>query len=426
MYNYHANAILIIDATLLGASIFLAIVILLYILMKEHNDTIRDNKLVEIKKGLYKFFQSGKSGTACFNLAAKATVQQFLDIEGNRRRDAVFFNQTEQALFKKCFVTADSMKLVERTARSSRNKWRRIEAIIALGYCEKESAISILRKALKSKDTDIVYFSVIALGQLKTNSSAELLLGLLKRDPFMRRKVVSILETFPDSLAEGVLKLVDEGDPSLRVWAVKLLSKLKPAQYRKRIETLTRDPSDEMRAAACECLGSIGSKDSESALVKALTDEAWFVRMYAVRALAKILGEKSIPLIMKMVNDGSLYVLDSVKTALKDNIRASLPYIEKILQEGDGFAKSMCLEALDSSGYLQTLLKDLFSEDKNTRDAANRIFKSILTLQTYFGIESAMKTLDLSLQKKVLDLIRSVDSMIADNIEKRLSGGAGI
>ncbi|MDD5437134.1 MAG: hypothetical protein PHX20_06275, partial [Candidatus Omnitrophica bacterium] len=98
MYSYHADLIFKIDAILLCASIILTLLILLYILVKNHNDALRDKKLLEIKHSLYTLFQSGLQDKTCLGTISKATVQQFLDIKGNRRRDAVFFNQSEQEL----------------------------------------------------------------------------------------------------------------------------------------------------------------------------------------------------------------------------------------------------------------------------------------------------------------------------------------
>ncbi|MDD5437269.1 MAG: HEAT repeat domain-containing protein, partial [Candidatus Omnitrophica bacterium] len=337
--------------------------------------------LLEIKHSLYTLFQSGLQDKTCLGTISKATVQQFLDIKGNRRLDAVFFNQSEQELFKECFIHSDTLKRAEETAGSSRNRWHRIEAILALGYAGKEGAVRIIREALNDKDPDIAYFSAIALGQLKTEASADALLDALRKTPALRRKIASILEAFP-FITDKVMAMAEEKDPVIRFWAIKLISKLKPGRYRGKIEAFAEDPSDDVRAAACECLGVIGDEGSEPVLVKHLKDDAWFVRMYAVRALSKTLGERSIPIILKCMHDGSLYVLGSIKTAIKDNILTALPYFKNVLDGGDSFARSMFLEAIESS---------------------------------------LMETEDASMRRKILDSLRQIDGTIAEQMEKWLN-----
>ncbi|MFA5143059.1 MAG: HEAT repeat domain-containing protein [Candidatus Omnitrophota bacterium] len=349
MYNYHADLIIKIDVILLGASLLLAAAIVLYILVKRHTNALRDKGLLELKRALYTLFQSGNEDKTCLGTVAGSSVQQFLDIQGNRRRDAVFFNQKEQALFRECFVSSRALRRAEEAARNSHNKWQRIEAIIALGYSGKEETVRILRKSLTAKDQDIHYFTAIALAQMKTADSAHALIGLLEQDHFMQRKLVSLLESFPAGIAGDIIKLLDEKDPSVRFWALKLLPKFKPMQCRKKVEALAGDPSDKVRAAVCECLGALGGKESRPVLEKCLEDETWFVRMRAVQALAQTLGGESIPVILGSLNDGSIPVLDTVKAAIKDNILAALPYMKKTFLEGDDFARRLCLEAIESS-----------------------------------------------------------------------------
>lgn len=350
MYNYHAPLVWKIDAALLCLSLALVFAIFIYNFIKEYFESKRNRKLLEIKKELSRFALSGrKDKKVCYSIGAPFTPQQFLDIATNRRRDVVFFNEREQLLFKDCFVSHQTILAMGRIASGAGNKWRRIEAIAALGYTGKEEALPVLEKTAADKDEDVSYFSALSLGQIKTVTSAKILLDLLRARPFARRKIASILESFPPETANDIIKLTKEKDPDVRFWAIKLLSTLKPEQYRGRIEELTSDESPDVRAASCECLGKFGNKESRDVVMHGLKDDAWFVRMHAVRALSKILGKDSIPLIIGLINDGSLSVIDSVKAAMVSNIEAARPYIEKIMAGKDEFAKKICAEALSLS-----------------------------------------------------------------------------
>jgi hypothetical protein len=420
-YNYHGEIISIIDLILLCASVFLGILIFAYIVIKERADDTRNRKLTEIKENLYRLFLSGKPVSARDKTASNATVQQFVDVETNRRRDAVFFNQYEQDIFKKCFLTADTIKTLEETAKKSRNKWRRIEAIIALGLWGDESVVTILQEALKSKDPDISYFAILAVSQTKKMFPAIALLNLLKRDPNSRRKVVAALEYFPQEISDEIIKLTRDPDPAVRYWSLRLLVKFKPVKYRIDIEKLTKDESPDVRAAACDCLGDIGNNESAETIKRCLRDDVWFVRMHAVRALSKLIGEESVAAIIDLLNDGSLYVLDSVKNVMTVYIRAALPYVKTLLEGTDALAKKICLEAMENSGYFGELIKKVSAEGEGKPSEERKLFENTVRAGAHFGIEAALEKIDSASRDRVLRLIKKIDAPLAEHFEKKLS-----
>ena len=312
--------------------------------------------LLNIKRNVYELALSEEKDRTCLPVATKATPQQFLDVETNRNR-TVFFNSAEQEVFKRCFFSPSRLAKLGKTALKAGNKWRRIEALLALGYAQAESAVKILKSTILNKDGDISYFSIISLGQLKTPEAAKILLDFVKKSSFGRYKIASILESFPPEITGGVIELTKSHDPQLRAWAVNLLYKFKPVYYHKEIEALTKDESDDVRAAACRCLGKLAISSAKSALSKCLKDASWLVRSNAVIALSDAFGAECVGDIIGLINDGSISVIDSVKEVMSRHIEISLPYIEQILKQEDGFAKRTVSEALDKAGYDPLTLK---------------------------------------------------------------------
>ena len=355
-HNYHTDLVIKIDFVLLLASILLTIIIILYSAAREYRDRRRRRGLLNIKKNVYEMALSGREDL-CIPAASGASAQQFLDVATNRLREVVFFNSEEQEIFKHCFITPERIAEFERIAKVSGNKWRRIEAILALGYTHAESAVDSLEETLHSKDDDMSYFSVIALGQIRTAKSAKALLEVAKMSSFARYKIAAVLEGFPAQTAEEIIALKTDADPALRVWALNLLSKFRPARFRGEIEDMTGDASADVRAAACYCLGELGGHESKKALLKCLSDDFWLVRANAVMALSKVMGADCLPEIVNLINDGSLSVIESVKNVMALHIEKSLPYVEKIFRGEDGLAKKVATEALEQAGYDPKTLK---------------------------------------------------------------------
>ncbi|MCX5679059.1 MAG: HEAT repeat domain-containing protein, partial [Candidatus Omnitrophica bacterium] len=288
------------------------------------------------------------SANICAPFAGDSTPQQFLDVETNR--DSVFFNKNEQEAFRSCFKDPEKIKKIEKTAYKSFNKWRRIEAMLTLSYLDNKNAPAIFEISLQSKDDDIRYFSVIALGEMKSDSSARILVDLIRKDGFSRRKIVSVLESFPPEVtASYTIPLLKDNRPDVRFWALKLLSRLDPGKYLSVISMLVKDPSDEVRSAACECLGNTGKTGAAEALYSSLKDDSWVVRSAAVKALSNLLGNACLPKVTKLIKDNSLSVIYSVKEAMVAHIEAAIPYIERIMETDDKMAKIMCVEALEEA-----------------------------------------------------------------------------
>lgn len=350
------------------------------------------------------------SGEKTVKSASSATPRLFLDVITNRNRDLVFFNESEQKLFKDCFVNAKRLAQLERIAFKSRNKWLRIEAILSLGYAQDLSALNILNKTILDKDEDVAYFSIIALGQIKTVQSAEILIGFLEKNASLGFKIASILESFPPEIIRKLSPLLKSEFPLVRFWALKIITKFKPAELIKDIESLILDESAEVRAAACECLGAIGKREVKNSLSKCLKDDSWIVRVNALKAFSQILGKDCLPEAMKLINDGSLSVIDAVKDVVAANIEAALPYIEMFLSGEDGIAKRVSIEALEISNYIVEILKGVLSPDASRKTASLKLLEGMIKSGARFSLEAASNNFEPDSRNRLLEIINNISS----------------
>lgn len=409
MYNYHVDIIWAVNYALIVILFTAILVIMSSALIRDRLWERRRRSLSGIKKDVYEMILSGTntSPAACQPFTSAITPQQFIDISTNRNIEAAFFNDSEQQFLKSCFVNQEEVVKLEKTAAKSRNKWQRIEAILALGYTQEGGAVDILKKSLSSRDRDIVYFSIIALGQIKTVQSAKVLLDFLRKDPANSYKIVSILQAFPGEIAEEVVKLINYHDPLIRVWALKLLSKFASKEHLNKVLKLIHDTSAEARSAVCDCLGNIGGKEAITDLTRCLKDDSWLVRKHSVSALGKVMGSAAVPEIIGLINDASWSVLEAVKNVMTDHIETSLPYIEKFLESEYDIAKRYSVLALQDSGYIAKLLKDL--AEGHNKDKTGKLLKGIIATGMHSGIDSALGKLDPSMQKKAMDALAGIE-----------------
>ncbi len=407
MYNYYIDIIWTVNAVLACVVALTCIVIILTAALNNYLWEKRRQSLLNIKKYIYEFILSHKSSSsaACLSFVNGVTPQQFIDIKTNRRIDAAFFNDSEQQFLKSCFVMPEALAKLEDTALRSGNKWRKIEAILCLGYAQTRSAVDILKKTIRNKDRDVAYFSIISLGQIRTVPAANALLEFLKKDPSNSYKIVSILETFPKDIADDVFKLTDYHDPLVRYWALTLLSKFTSRDHIGKLEKFTEDMVPEIRAAACDCLGNTGSMDAKSALTRCLKDDNWLVKSRAIYALGKIMKDAALPEVAALINDPSWVVLGAVKAVMADHIEASLPYIGKFLAGDYEIAKKYSVLALQDSGHMEKLLKEAISG----KTSAVRLMQGVVRSKFHSGLDAALGALDPADREKALEVIMDTE-----------------
>lgn len=213
------------------------------------------------------------------------TERELLDLERNRKS---YVSRRVRGYLREILTNTGRTDKLEKTALGRGDKWHRIEALRCLGYINAPGTLQILARLLHDEDEDISYYSLLALGHLKTVPAAAALLEFMSERPALAYKIASLLEGFPPAAAGEVARHLESPNPTMRFWALKLLSKFKEPNVADTAERLTEDASPDVRAAACEYLGLSGARKFERVLLKRLGDNLWFVRLHAKRALERM------------------------------------------------------------------------------------------------------------------------------------------
>src|SRR3989338_3952196 len=245
------------DEILLAFAILSSLFIIIYALVKRILSTRHDRTVARNTKNIQDIMLKGPSVNRedWLALIDGFTINDFFEIV--KSKEALAFKKNSDR-FKDCLYESGKLTKIEDIAKKSLMKWKRVTAIITLGYINAPSSLAILEKTILDKDEDISYYSMLSLGQIKNNVSAKILLDFLEKRVYSGYKIVSVLENFPSTIVDEVIKKTGSNDPITRFWAIKLLTKFKPKEYMKKIEEFTRDKSPDVRAAACEFLGELG------------------------------------------------------------------------------------------------------------------------------------------------------------------------
>ena len=313
---------------------------------------------------------------------------------------------------------------LEQRAAHEKNKWQRIEATKCIGHISSPTALEILGQNLDEQDDDIQYFAMLALSYIRTPAAAQIMLKFLTRGVISGHKVVAALEAFPATMLPDVYRTLEDADEKSRFWLLKLLSTFKPKEAVPVVVKYTADTSADVRAAACECLGAVGSAEARDALQRCVQDEVWYVRLQAVRALARILGVACLPQLLPLLGkEPSVLVQESIKSVLTRDEKAVLSTTEDLLSQEDQTVKAWCVNALVDSNNVIKLLAQCIAGPAQERERAVSLLKKLIQSNIHFGLKETLAQFQPEARRRLLAVVGSIDSGLAERMEPEVPEG---
>jgi HEAT repeat protein len=161
--------------------------------------------------------------------------------------------------------------------------------------------------------------------------------------------------------------------------ALSALGKIGEESYASKISEALTDSNWEVRLAAAEALGLMGTKakGEASALMGVLEDDAYVVRAMACSALAELKDESAVPRLIECFEDSSYSVRAAAVTALGQMGEAAEEYthdVFKLLNDSVGFVKGAAAKTLSKLGdqganYAGVVATLLYDDDPDLRVA---------------------------------------------------------
>ncbi|MDD4202318.1 MAG: hypothetical protein PHQ52_02515 [Candidatus Omnitrophica bacterium] len=312
---------------------------------------------------------------------------------------------------------------VEKIAVRGRNKWKRIEAILALSYINPSYALKVVSQTIYDKDEDIVSFSLEALRNIRTNESAQIILEGIKKHIYSGYKAASIVSVFPCSVAEVFAKEIDSEDENLRFWCIRIIAHLKASQYSSQVANHINDISANVRSSVCEYLGLIKANDLAEMVLEKLSDNIWFVRLRALQSIEQIMAGDCIDNVAPLIRDKSWAVVETAKQIMVKYPMKSIRYAKEYLFDIDTNIHKIGVEIIDASRYTDKMLEGILSSDDKEREESVEMLRIMLKTGVEIELEPALRESSEHARNLLIKIIGTVDGkkakQLQDIMEKR-------
>jgi len=264
----------------------------------------------------------------------------------------------------------------------SRRWWRRAEAAEKLGLAGSQRAIQPLSQSLDDEMPEVRLRAAKALGQLGGVASARKLVRALNEPNrwstirvadiligMGRDSVNAVIEAFDGLTREGQLAVID------------IVGRVRPLSATPWLLERARDESTDIRARACHALGSIGDPAVSETLIAALDDAEWPVRAMAAKALGRMSQVDAIPQLSRALRDRQWWVRHNSARALRAIGPRGLEALEKLITDGDAFAREQAVLMLEEAGRVDERAGEL-AQTGPASTTARSFFKRIVAAGT--------------------------------------------
>jgi len=248
--------------------------------------------------------------------------------------------------------------------------------------------------------------------EIKKESTAYMILPLLREDSFLRNTAIIILKEMGKIAVPLFRMLMKDKDDDVRKFILDLIYEIEYCDYPEEIVAmLTADSNANVRASAAKTLGKLKHKAAIPYLLQALQDEEW-VCFSALEALADFRDGVSVAPILALLNSSSEAVRFAAIEALGQlSAPEACDTLIKHMATADELEKRGILKSLVQIGNIPSIphISEMLIEMLSDEDWDNKI----VALKG-LSILKECKALN-----RIVDLAGSLDTSVPENEDKQ-------
>lgn len=240
--------------------------------------------------------------------------------------------------------------------RSAREKWRRAASLRVLFRMNHREALPLLARAGGEPDSEIAALAFALLGSSSDPKAMDILFDGLRGQRHRASRIAIHIEQSPQAIAGRLKALLDDADPSLRLWGATLLARYPDEDVEGDLARLTSDADPRVRKAAIQTLGKTGDELAAERGVALLTDPYPYVRAHAARTLGELGRSDLADQVTLLLGDADWWVRLAARESLEMMGSDVWPVLMRSLNHADRFVRNGAAEVFQNVGVLDSLI----------------------------------------------------------------------
>jgi HEAT repeat protein len=297
-------------------------------------------------------------------------------------------------------------RLLERAG--SRRRWRRVEAILHLGWLAPPEAVDALAARLHDGDEETARAAARALAGYRERAAYDALLAALAGGRRPRSRMAAVLERsrVRDPLPSLEAAAAHPEGP-VRFWAAYLLGRTGLPGAFPALARLAVDPDPNVRANATEALGGLRHPDAVPLVRARLRDDVWYVRSHAAKAAGALRDPRLLGGVAALFRDPHWWVRQNAMLALERFGQGAVPRLAEALDDPDRFARNTAVEALGRLGAVAEQVERLGGTGPDAR-AARGFLLAFGRAEGVRALEDALATAAPRAQERLVEVLAEV------------------
>jgi len=226
------------------------------------------------------------------------------------------------------------------------SRYERAHACRMLADFDAVDEIKNIERQLSSKDAELSYNAAMALSKLGDESAvSKFIIGCNENHNFSHRIVLQLLGEYNEDIKSLAGLIFRECDDYIKASVIKSISKYKFAEFEDIYLSSLKSRNVSLRVAATAALGALCNPKYERALIVTSNDKFWIVRNAAVKALGSLGSEDAVTAVVRALSDVEWWVrYNAARTLIK--MEGGLEKIEAVLKGMDFYAADALKYAL--------------------------------------------------------------------------------
>jgi len=240
--------------------------------------------------------------------------------------------------------------------------WRRAEGAEKLGLAGDRQAIERLVSTLRDQVPEVRIRAAKALGAVGGKASALPLIEALKEpNRWSTIRVADILAGMGREVVDELMGAFGTMALPARLATLDIFGRIRPLEAVPWLEERLGDDEPDVRARACNALGSIGEPGSGLILTQTLGDPEWPVRAMAAKALGKLQDRNAIDPLCNALRDREWWVRANAAEALRLIGPEGIKALDGMVEDQDTYACHQAVLMLEEAGEVDRYV-DLLEE----------------------------------------------------------------